>query len=89
MRRQSVCECGSCWPGPSRICHCEGCHRTFTGVKAFDVHRRGRGIDRRCVTSAEMLALGLRQNLLGRWYCPAGSRRRPKIEVRVEPPAAA
>jgi len=21
--------------------HCSGCHRTFTGVTAFDIHRRG------------------------------------------------
>jgi len=36
-------ECNGCvnaWTGSS-ACHCCGCHRTFTGVTAFDIHRTG------------------------------------------------
>ena len=35
--------CGTCnywWTG-LRACHCSGCHRTFTGLTAFDMHREG------------------------------------------------
>lgn len=37
--------CGVCsekWSG-LRTCHCggSGCHQTFTGLSAFDAHRRG------------------------------------------------
>lgn len=35
--------CGRCsarWTG-LRTCHCNTCHRTFTGVTPFDRHRRG------------------------------------------------
>ncbi len=53
MRRHATCECSAPWPRPSQICRCAGCHETFAGVKPFDAHRRGRGIDRRCA-----LALG-------------------------------
>ena len=34
--------CGRCdarWTGQG-TCHCAGCHRTFTGVTAFDTHRK-------------------------------------------------
>ncbi len=38
------CRCGTRWSG-SNTCHCAAtaCHRTFTGVGAFDAHRRGGG----------------------------------------------
>lgn len=35
--------CGRCraqWGGLN-TCHCAGCHRTFTGITAFDHHRKG------------------------------------------------
>ncbi|WP_442939219.1 FDXHR family putative zinc-binding protein [Nonomuraea sp. SYSU D8015] len=35
--------CGGCpaeWGGETRA-HCSGCHRTFTGITAFDVHHKG------------------------------------------------
>jgi len=35
--------CGGCdnqWTG-LRACHCGACHVTFTGVRGFDIHRRG------------------------------------------------
>ena len=32
--------CSHTWTGTSR-CHCASCHATFTGISAFDEHRRG------------------------------------------------
>jgi len=32
--------CPAAWTGTS-ICHCGACHRTFSGVRLFDLHRRG------------------------------------------------
>lgn len=32
--------CPAVWTGTS-ICHCGACHRTFSGIKLFDNHRRG------------------------------------------------
>lgn len=76
MRPVSLCECGASLPLGSRICECAACHATFTGVTAFDAHRRGRhGIDRHCAPPAQLLALGLRKNQMGRWHFPAGARR--------------
>jgi len=33
------CACGAQWTGMN-VCHCAGCHRTFTGIRAFDRHQR-------------------------------------------------
>ncbi len=39
----NACSCGARWSG-ANACHCGACHQhTFTGVAAFDRHRR-RGI---------------------------------------------
>jgi hypothetical protein len=37
-----TCSCGARWSG-TNTCHCgnTGCHRTFTGLSAFDRHRSG------------------------------------------------
>lgn len=36
------CRCGARWSG-SNTAHCGACHRyTFTGIGAFDAHRKGR-----------------------------------------------
>ena len=32
--------CDNWWTG-LQSCHCGACHRTFTGVYAFDMHRAG------------------------------------------------
>jgi hypothetical protein len=32
--------CDNWWTGLT-ACHCSACHRTFTGIKAFDMHRAG------------------------------------------------
>jgi hypothetical protein len=90
MSARSSCECGSSLPRPPRFCHCEGCHESFTGVKAFDAHRRGRhGVDRHCATPAQMLILGLRKNAQGQWSCPAGVKRGRISEMTNEPRPAA
>lgn len=36
------CRCGARWSG-TKTSHCgvKGCHQTFSGVSAFDLHRRG------------------------------------------------
>ncbi len=37
----NACACGARWSG-TNACHCGACHRhTFTGVAAFDRHRKG------------------------------------------------
>jgi hypothetical protein len=37
----TVCtKCAAEWGGMN-TCHCSGCHLTFTGLTAFDAHRRG------------------------------------------------
>lgn len=33
------CRCGRTWSGTSRA-HCSGCHLTFTGLVAFEKHRK-------------------------------------------------
>jgi hypothetical protein len=37
-----ACQCAARWSG-SGTCHCgtQNCHQTFTGVGAFDRHRKG------------------------------------------------
>jgi hypothetical protein len=32
--------CDNRWTG-LRACHCSACHRIFTGIRGFDIHRRG------------------------------------------------
>jgi hypothetical protein len=42
-RPSSAIACARCdnwWTG-LRACHCSACHRTFTGLEAFDKHRSG------------------------------------------------
>lgn len=51
--------CSARWTGTA-ACHCGACHHTFTGVSAFDAHRR-RG---ECLPPD---AAGLVLNERGRW----------------------
>lgn len=67
LRHQQPATCGGCsaeWYGTA-ACHCaaSGCHQTFTGVAAFDAHRR-RG------ECARPESIGLVRNELGRWGRP-------------------
>ena len=60
--KNAPASCGRCsaqWSG-TRIAHCAGCCRTFTGPSAFDAHRSVG----RCVDPA---TVGLVLNNRGRW----------------------
>ena len=51
---------------------CPTCGEHFNSTKAFDRHRTGRfGVDRRCRTLAEMVALGMVRNEAGFWITEA------------------
>ena len=50
--------CGKCkarWSG-LRMCHCRGCHRTFTGLSTYDAHFT-RGVT--CGTEAQLRKAGI------------------------------
>lgn len=48
--------------------HCPVCHETFTGTESGDLHRAGRhGVDRHCLTPAQMEAKGLTRTSKGYW----------------------
>lgn len=55
--------CTAKWSGVTRA-HCSGCHRTFTGVSAFDRHRE----DGACLDPA---SLGMVERDGGLWGAPA------------------
>lgn len=47
---------------------CQGCKEFFNSGYGFDKHRHGtHGLDRRCLTSIEMLAKGMSLNAAGFW----------------------
>jgi hypothetical protein len=51
-RAPTAIECSGCehwWTGLAPA-HCSACHETFTGVGAFDLHRRGG----KCIPPAEV-----------------------------------
>jgi len=51
-----------------RRCQCCGCGEYFNGERGFDRHRIGEfGINRRCLTVAEMIARGWYRNAAGFW----------------------
>jgi len=35
-----ACACGAKWTGTGR-CHCGSCHKLYSGLTAFDAHRKG------------------------------------------------
>jgi hypothetical protein len=53
------------------MCHCAGCHRTFTSISAFDMHQRIAGRPEVCVS--------IRRRCIGKTVTPsslsAGRRR--------------
>lgn len=56
----------------SGACRCPTCGKNFRSVAAFDRHRTGQhGINRRCRTSDEMLAIGMVCNARGTWVTAA------------------
>jgi hypothetical protein len=53
-------------------CRCESCGQRFRSLQAFEMHRAGAfgalwKADRRCLTEAEMLLRGMRENSHGAW----------------------
>lgn len=51
---------------------CSGCWRIFTSNSAFDKHRTGAyGVDRRCRTDDEMIAIGMFKGGDGFWRVEA------------------
>lgn len=81
MTRQSLPthKCGKCparWDG-AKFCHCDTCHRTFTAVSAFDLHRVGPLDDRSCDINQRDKHRNLRlvQNASGIWGTPGAESR--------------
>lgn len=51
-----------------RRCQCCGCGEYFNGERGFDRHRVGvHGVNRRCLSNAEMTARGWYLNAAGFW----------------------
>lgn len=46
-------KCGEKWSGV-RVCHCGGCHETFSSLSAFDAHQRGTTPGQLCKKPEEM-----------------------------------
>lgn len=68
-RRPADHNCGTSLPRflRGRHCRCAACLLEFNSISAFDRHRVGDGRDRRCLTTNEMIALGMRLNRGGWW----------------------
>lgn len=47
------CRCGAWWTGAGRA-HCGGCHETFSGITAFDLHRSQAGEHGTCRAPADV-----------------------------------
>ncbi len=63
---------------------CSVCGELFCGVRPLDDHRVGEhGVNRHCLTAAEMLARGFSKCPLGRWGSPSGSATRPRTDEDV------
>ena len=61
MAQNNTCSgCSATWTGTS-VCHCSSCHRTFAGVRVFDLHRTQYGEHGTCRRPADMIVTsGLR-----------------------------
>ena len=65
-------------------CKCSACDAHFNSTRAFDRHRSGAfGIDRRCLTFAEMLGRGMAVNAAGFWITSPRKASAPKREEPV------
>lgn len=69
-----TCGCGARWGGLSTG-HCTGCHRTFTGITAFDKHRSGShsADTRHCVDPATVGLIDANR-AYACWGFPSGDR---------------
>lgn len=56
-------------PGGTDICMCSKCKKVFNSTYAFDTHRTGTYMpdNRRCLTTEEMLSVGMDTNSFDRW----------------------
>ena len=57
-------------PVGTNFCKCSACGAYFYSVKAFDTHRVGPYVDRRCMTDAEMPNAALSLTEKGYWRLP-------------------
>lgn len=69
----NLIDCGKCkahWSGAGRA-HCGGCHKTFSGLTAFDAHQRGNTEGQTCGDPTEK-GMELREKSWGTyWAYPA------------------
>lgn len=66
-----------------RRCQCCGCGEYFNGERGFDRHRVGmHGVNRRCLSIAEMIARGWYRNAAGFW---ATTRLDSALRARIRP----
>ncbi len=57
-------------------CRCPACGEHFNGTAGFDFHRVGEhGVNRRCLTVAEMTAKGYGRNTAGFWVTDSHAQR--------------
>ena len=73
MSRLTCPHCERSYSGSDRSGgHCMSCHQSFSAQGGFDKHRVGRhGIDRRCLTIAEMAGKGWHVDGRGDWRMPS------------------
>lgn len=69
-----TCRCGAHWGGLSTG-HCPACHRTFTGITAFDKHRTGSHTEGRSCLDPETVGLVDAGRAYPCWGFPGGSDR--------------
>jgi hypothetical protein len=72
-----VCgRCGAEWTGYN-TCHCAGCHRTFTGITAFDQHRSGSHAwgQRHCLDPATVGLVAVTKRYWSGWGSPESDNR--------------
>lgn len=86
----SRCTCGARWSGTTaQHCPVAGCHETFSGETAGNMHRvGGHAVSlgpnrRRCLTADEMLAKGMKffTNAHGTWIWTTGRVQEPRFRA--------
>jgi hypothetical protein len=63
-------------------CQCAGCDGLFNSVTAFDQHRVGEPLHRRCLTVDEMTWQGMSVNKAGFWITEPHLKRRSQGRAR-------
>jgi len=61
--------CGTWWTGANRS-HCSNCHRTFSGLSAFDAHQRGWASGTPCPDPAERGLIAVPKKFGELWSWP-------------------